>query len=161
MKIIVDKKDTKVLYDEKKFEYIKLFHLNIWNRIGCFFKIKKYPGINFNDISLKLNKLGIKTVKIKTYDKYKVVTEELIGSESLENFKDNKVIMKKYYHIIKTLYDNKIYSGDLALDNFLVKNNEIYALDLEGYKTMNLTKRSPKEFERRFRKLMAHYNIEI
>ncbi|MGL6115431.1 MAG: lipopolysaccharide core heptose(II) kinase RfaY [Cetobacterium sp.] len=158
MKTIVDKDDTKVYYDEENDEYIKIFKLKFFDKIRCLLRLKEYPGINFYNFSRILNTLEIKTLSIKKYNKYSVISKNVCGI-SLEEYINNEEIMKKYFYIIKKIYENKIYSGDLALDNFLVKDNEIYAIDLEGYRKMDNNKRSPEEFKRRFKELMDFYNI--
>lgn len=133
MKKIVIGKRSSVFYDEIKKEYTKTFNPKFKARLKYFLKLRKYPGLNFLHISKTLNSLGIKTPTITKVSKYSITTKELNGI-SLEHLLNDKNIEKKFITLIITLFRNKIYSGDLAPDNFIVVNNEIYALDLEDYK---------------------------
>lgn len=135
MKEIVLGKRSSVFYDEENKLYLKTFNPKFKARLKFFFKLRKYPGLNFKYIANHLNSLGINTPTVVEASKYSVTTRDLNGI-SLEEFlnKNNKELENKFASLIITLFENKIYSGDLAPDNFLVVNNEIYALDLEDYR---------------------------
>ncbi|MGL5055820.1 MAG: RIO1 family regulatory kinase/ATPase [Fusobacteriaceae bacterium] len=137
MESIVSHKRSCVFYSHQNHTFIKTFSPKFINRFKFFLGLRRYPGNNFFYISNLLNSLNIKTPEIVTYSKYKVITKDLYG-ESLEKYLENSVetssIINRYVEIILILLKNDIYSGDLSLDNFFVKNDEIYALDLEDYK---------------------------
>lgn len=135
MKEIVLGKRSSVFYNENEDIYLKIFNPKFKARLKYFFRLRKYPGLNFKYIATYLNSLGINTPNIVDASKYSVVTKNLNGT-SLEKFlnKNNKDLEEKFISLIITLFENKIYSGDLAPDNFMVVNNEIYALDLEDYR---------------------------
>ncbi|MGL5050378.1 MAG: RIO1 family regulatory kinase/ATPase [Fusobacteriaceae bacterium] len=137
MESIVYHKRSCVFYNRQNHTFVKTFSPKFINRFKFFLRLRRYPGNNFFYISKLLNSLNIKTPEIITYSKYKVITKNLYG-ESLEKYLENSVenssIINRYVEIILILLKNNIYSGDLSLDNFFVKNGEIYALDLEDYK---------------------------
>ncbi|MGL5190340.1 MAG: RIO1 family regulatory kinase/ATPase [Cetobacterium sp.] len=152
MKIIVVHPRSSVFYNSKSDTFIKTFSPKLLNRFKFFINLRLYPGNNFHYICNLLNSLNIKTPKVINYSKYHIETANLRG-ESLEDFLDknpnNIEIIKKYIEIILILLKNNIYCGDLSLDNFILKNNEIYALDLEDYKHIKFSKYNRKEFLRR------------
>lgn len=137
--IIKNDKRSKVLYNSKSKTYIKCFYPKFKKKIKLFFRIGKYPGYNFKYISEKLNSIGVKTVEVIEYGKYKVITKELDGvslKEALENSnkEKSKIYLEKYIELIKKLFENKIYFADYNSNNFYIFNDEIYALDLEDYR---------------------------
>ncbi|MFK4785492.1 hypothetical protein [Fusobacterium sp. MFO224] len=139
MKIIKNDKRSRVFYNTKSKEYIKYFCPKFSKRLKYFLGFGKYPGHNFKYISEILNSIGIKTVEIISFDKYKVVTEELEGislKEALEksNKEKSKIYLEKYIGVINKLIKNEIYFADYNSDNFYIFEDEIYALDLEDYR---------------------------
>lgn len=152
MKIIVSHARSSVFYNSKTDTFIKTFSPKLINRFKFFINLRLYPGNNFYYICNLLNSLNIKTPIVINYSKYHIETANLHG-ESLENFLERNPndlkIINKYVHIILILLKNNIYCGDLSLDNFILKNNEIYALDLEDYKHIKFSKYNRKEFLRR------------
>lgn len=154
MQLIIKHKRSSVFYNSKTDTFIKTFKPKAINRFKFFLNLRQYPGNNFNYICNLLNSLNIKTPKITKHSKYYIETANLYG-ESLEDFLDknpnDNSIIKKYIYIIITLLKNNIYCGDLSLDNFIVKDNEIYALDLEDYKHVRFFKYKNEEFLRRLK----------
>jgi len=154
VKLIVDQKDRKVLYDESKNLYIKEFYPKMKNRIKYFFKLRKYPGINFNYVAKELNKIGVKTPKIIKFSKYKVVTSEIKGitlKKYLEKNQDEELI-EKYLNILVKMLNNKIYYRDLGPGNFIYDGKNIYAIDLEGYHVKSILTGRNKELKERLQK---------
>lgn len=154
MKIIVDHKDRKVLYDNKKKIYIKQFKPKIKNRIKYFLKFRKYPGINFNFVAKELEKIGILVPKIVSYSKYEVTMSDING-ESLKEYlnkKNDEKIIKKYLDILIKILNNNIYYRDLGPGNFMYKDGEIYAIDLEGYIVRGFFSGRRKELKDRLQK---------
>lgn len=154
MKIIVDHKDRRVLYDKKRKLYIKQFKPKIKNRIKYFFRFRKYPGINFNFVAKELEKIGIFVPEIVNYSKYEVIMKDIDGQilkEYLNKNNDKKKI-KKYLDILIKILNNNIYYRDLGPGNFMYKNGEIYAIDLEGYIVRSFFSGRRKELEDRLQK---------
>lgn len=137
MELIVDLKERKVFYDHSNKVYVKEFCPSFERRLKCFFRLRKYPGENFFYVARKLNQLGIKTPEIVEYSKYKVVTKEIQGELLADYFIDNKNpdIELKFLNIIVKVINNRMYHKDFRPGNFIICNNEIYAIDLEDYKT--------------------------
>jgi RIO-like serine/threonine protein kinase len=134
MKTIVNHKRTKVFFDNKKNEYIKIFNPKPKSRLKFFLGFRKYPGENFKYISEVLKKLGINVPKIKFASKYTVVTENIEGELLSEYIKKDSTIIIKFLDLIVKVLNNNIYFGDFNTTNFIIKNEEIYALDLEDYR---------------------------
>lgn len=152
MKIIVDHRRTKVFFDEEKEQYIKEFHPKLSFRMKYFFRLRRYPGSNFKFIAHELKSLGIKTPNIVFADKYKVVTEKVEGillSDYLKNNEDD--ILIKYLDLIVKVLKSDIYFGDFHSGNFIVKNGDIYALDLEDYKKEKFFKKNLDEVLKRLK----------
>lgn len=151
MKEISIGKRSCVYYDEQKDTFIKKFKPNFKSRLKFWFKLRRYPGENFNYISNILNSLGIKTAKIISYGPYEVETRNIHGISLQEYYKINPNIDDKYISLILILLKNNIYSGDLSLDNFIIKDHEIYVIDMEDYKYNKFFKKSKNEFFKRLK----------
>ncbi|MGO3801493.1 MAG: hypothetical protein ACTJGM_03675 [Fusobacterium sp.] len=140
IKIIKNDKRSKVMYDSLQKEYIKEFNPKFQKKIKYFFKLEKYPGYNFMYISNLLESLNIRTPEIIHVSKYKIITKEIEG-KSLEKIlkespkKELEKYIEEYVNLIKKLIENKIYFADYSCDNFYIHNGEIYALDLEDYRS--------------------------
>lgn len=151
MKQIVSHRRKDVFYDEDRKEYICVFKPKWNNRLKFFLRFRKYPGHNFKFISDELNKLGIKTPKVVAYDKYKVVTKEVVG-EDLNHYRELEKypeLWEDFVSIVVKILKADIYSGDLHYGNFIYSKGEIYLLDLEDYRKVTLCKRDNKEMIRR------------
>lgn len=162
MKIINDQKRSVVFYDEKNHTFIKKFKPKLSAKVKYFFRLRKYPGDNFNFISLELKKLDIPTVEIINYSHYSVITKELVGI-SLEQYLkiySNHTILKNFIQVVTKLLKNNIYCGDLSYDNFYVINDKIVALDLEDYRKVTFFKRSTEEAIRRMKGKVDDWVIE-
>lgn len=165
MKIVVEHDRSSVHYNETSDTFIKRFNPKIESKIKYFLRLRKYPGQNFFYISNLLNSLNIKTAKIVAHSNYHVETENVNGIILEDFIKTNENcqhIVDKYISLILTLLKHDIYSGDLHLRNFIVKNNEIYALDLEDYRHVKAFSRGKDEFFRRLKgKIPKHIFKEI
>lgn len=152
MKIINKQKRSLVLYDEVNDTFIKYFYPKISSRIKYFFRFRKYPGENYAFISKVLNSLGINTAEILSFDKYSVITKNL-NAPTLENYisthKNSTDIINLYVNTITILLKNNIYCGDFSYDNFLIKDNKLFAIDLEDYRKVTFFKKDTKEAIRR------------
>ncbi|MDX8335920.1 BUD32 family EKC/KEOPS complex subunit [Candidatus Cetobacterium colombiensis] len=142
MKVIIIHRRSCVYYKVSSDSFIKEFTPKFSSKLKYFFKLRKYPGKNFYYISNLLNSLNIKTAKIISYSNYHIETKNIDGI-TLEEFIKIKgdnydYIISQYIFLILTLIKNNIYCGDLHFGNFIVKNNELYALDLEDYHHKNI-----------------------
>ena len=136
MKLIVNLKERKVFYDDKNEVYIKEFFPNFERRLKCFFRLRKYPGENFFYAAKKLNQLGIKTPEVVEYSRYRVVTKAVQGQLLADYFVDNNnpKIELKFLDMIVNVLNHRIYHKDFRPGNFIIRDGEIYAIDLEDYK---------------------------
>lgn len=74
---------------------------------------------------------------IVKYSKYYVITKKIEGTilfDYIQQHPNNKNIIYKYIDLVATVLNNNIYCGDLNLFNFIVKDNTLFALDLEDYR---------------------------
>ncbi len=149
MKTIVSGKRSSVFYDSKKDIFIKKFTPKFITKLKFFFKLRKYPGKNYAYISSILNELNIKTASIVESGNYYVITKNVQGISLEEYYKSNPSIIENYISLITTIFKHNIYCGDLSLDNFLVKDDEIYVIDMEDYRYSKFVKRGTKEALRR------------
>lgn len=152
MKPINISKRSSVYYDETNDTFVKTFSPNLEARIKYFFKLRKYPGENFSHIGKLLNQINIKTAKIISFTNYSVITKNINGISLYDYYKTNPKIIEKYIDLIIKLFKNNIYSGDLSLDNFIVKDNEIYVIDMEDYRHLYFFNFRKKEFLKRLKK---------
>lgn len=154
MEAIVTHPRSSVFYDKSRDTFIKKFTPKLSNRIKYFFKLRKYPGQNFHYISSFLSSLNIKTPTIVKYSNYCVETKNIKGVSLEEFIKSNpinKKIIDDFTLLVITIINNNIYCGDLSLDNFMVKDNQIYVLDLEDYRHVKFFKHTKDEFLKRLK----------
>lgn len=138
-KVIVNHKRTKVVFDTEKRIYTKYFYPKFDKRLKCFLGFRKYPGKNYKCISDILEGDGIKVAEVVNFDKYSVSTKEIMGnnlSEELINSEKTrgKELINKYIEIVSKIINLGIYFGDFNFNNFIVYENELYAIDLEDYR---------------------------
>lgn len=136
MNILNNNKYSNIKYNKTLDEYEKRFYPPFSKKIKYILRLRKYPGHNFKFISNELNKLGIATADITYCSKYVVKTKNIHGI-TLETYIDKNYshpLIKTFIKLVAKIIDNNIYFGDFALDNFIVKDNIIYAIDLEDYR---------------------------
>ena len=135
--ILINKHKYSHVYFKPDFnEFEKFFYPSLSKKIKYILRLRKYPGHNFKFISNELNKLGIATAEITHYSKYAVKTKN-IGGTSLDTYVNNNYshpILDTFIKLVAKIILNNIYFGDFSLKNFIVKNNTIYAIDLEDYR---------------------------
>ena len=136
MNTVKNHKRSIVYYNSVKDTFVKLFFPKVSKKIKYFFQLRKYPGHNFKYINDELNKIGILTAKIVSYDKYSVTTKNLHGPTLDKFIKDdlNHPLVKEFIKIAVKILKSGFYNGDFAFKNFIVKDNKIYAIDLEDYR---------------------------
>lgn len=157
--IVVDIETRKVEYFPEKGTYMKTFKPKLQNKFKFWFKTRKYPGENFKYISEELRKIDVKSVQVKSYDKYFVETEEIKGV-TMENFlissskKETEEIMGQFVDYVIKIINAGIYFGDFKYSNFMVDSNQnLIAIDLEGYKKDMFNINGPSAS---FRRLKRH-----
>ena len=124
-----------VFYDSETKRYIKVFTPKLELKIKYWLGLRKYPGLNFAHIANRLEELGISTPKVVHAEKYKVVTEEIAAPtvrEYLEK-KPDPALESRLVDQIATVLNAGISFFDFHYDNFMYKDGESIALDLEGY----------------------------
>lgn len=153
MKIINQQKRSSVFYDEKNDTYIKTFNPKFINRLKFLFRFRNYPGKNFYFISNILKSLNLYSAEVINFSNYSVTTKNLhgINMETYIKKYPNSDIISQYITFVKKLIDNNIYCGDLSYDNFIVKDERLYAIDLEDYKKVKFFNKDKKEFFRRLK----------
>lgn len=154
--IIVDHKDTKVYYDKNKKIYIKEFYPKFKEKLKYLFRLRKYPGENFYFVTKSLKRIGVKVPEIIEYSKYKVVTRDIEGVVLREYLKKDSSILKDFLDIIVKILKNKIYYSDFNTKNFIVKDGEIFAIDLEGYKIGVMAVKTKEELHNRLQKALKN-----
>lgn len=152
MQIITNSKRSCVYYDKNNDTFVKTFSPSFKSRLKYFFHLRKYPGVNFHYISKLLNKLDIKTTTILSYSHYSVTMKNVHGTNLNDYYKNHKYIINHYVDIIVKILNNGIYCGDLTLENFIVKDDEIYVIDMEDYRYEKFIGRGNKEALRRLSK---------
>ena len=138
-KVIVNHKRTKVVFDTENRIYTKYFYPKFDKRLKCFLGLRKYPGRNYKYISDILEKEGIKVAEVIDFDKFMIKTKEIMGKNLSEEFINSekergKELINKYVEIVSKIINLGIYFGDFNFDNFIVYQNELYAIDLEDYR---------------------------
>ena len=138
-KVIVNHKRTKVVFDTENRIYTKYFYPKFDKRLKYFLGFRKYPGRNYKYISDILEKDGIKVAEVIDFDKFMIKTKEIMGKNLSEEFINSekergKELINKYIEIVSKIINLGIYFGDFNFDNFIVYQNELYAIDLEDYR---------------------------
>lgn len=138
-KVIINHKRTKVVFDTENRIYTKYFYPKFNKRLKYFLGFRKYPGRNYKYISDILEKDGIKVAEVIDFDKFMIKTKEIMGKNLSEEFINSekergKELINKYVEIVSKIINLGIYFGDFNFDNFIVYQNELYAIDLEDYR---------------------------
>lgn len=156
------KREEKVIYNSEKGSYTKIVIPKLSKRIKFYLGLRRYPGYNVKYMADLLNTNGIKTFEILSYTKYMTETRELKGKtlfETLKNEKDyDKIedLLEKYSSIVAKIINLGIYFGDFNYFNFILKDNDIYVIDLEDYRKDFLCKFRKKDMMRRLKNKL-HY----
>lgn len=139
IKVIVDGAKTKVMYDSEKRVYTKTFNPDTDKKLKYILGMRTYPGENFKKISDFFNKNGIRTPKILEVGKFKIVTQELEGilfRDELHTAANERklFLLDLYIEIVAKIINLGVYFGDFNFGNFIVSNNDLWAIDLEDYR---------------------------
>lgn len=84
--------------------------------------------------------------------------EELEGISLAEYLDKNKdtVVIENFLDLIVKILKNKIYHSDFAPRNFLIKDGEIFAIDLEDYMVGVITLKTKEELHKRLKKALKN-----
>lgn len=149
---IIEENEKKILI--KEFDVLKPALIFTLYNIACFvdsllhlsiFRFEDYyfPSVNErirNEISGReiLSKLGIKTPEIYYYEDKKIFMEYIEGVNLLEFYE--KTDLNEVYRIskiiglnLKILHDHGYTFMDCRVENFIVRGNDIYRVDLEFF----------------------------
>ena len=159
IKVIVDGAKTKVMYDSEKKAYTKTFNPDTDKKLKYILGMRTYPGENFKKISDFFNKNGIKTPKILEVGKFKIVTQELEGvlfrDDLLSATKERKLfLLDMYIEIVAKIINLGVYFGDFNFGNFIVNNNELWAIDLEDYRKDSFSSLRKKSLLKRLKRFL-------
>lgn len=163
---MLKKESDKIIYDPEKKTYTKIISPGLNKKLKYFFRIRRYPGENVKYMVDLFNKNGIKTFEILEYSKYHTVTKEIEGRLLIDEIlavKDKERIKKlidQYVEIVTKIIKLGVYFGDFNYYNFIVKNGELYVIDLEDYRKDFFTRFRKKDMMRRLeQKLIYMQNL--
>lgn len=146
MQCLRSNKKRALFYDEKHKHFIKVFTPKFKLKLKYWFKLRTYPGINFAHIAKRFAALGITTPRVVYADKYTVVTEKFdaptLGDYLARN--SDPSVMPRFAELIASILNSGILYFDFNLGNFLYKNNQFIALDLEDYRDTIFVSRGRK-----------------
>lgn len=159
-KIIRDNPLTKVVYDTEKRTYTKYLYPKFDKKIKYFFRLRKYPGENYKYITDIFNKKGIKTAEIINFSKYSVETREIEGIELYKKMIDcskeeGERLIHTYIDIVIKIINLGVYFGDFNFENFMVSENDIYAIDLEDYRKDLFSRYRKKSLLKRLKRCLT------
>ncbi len=156
------KREEKVIYNPEKESYTKIVIPKFSKRIKFYLGLRRYPGYNVKYMVDLLNTNGIKTFEILSYSKYMTETKELKGKTLFETLKNEKnyekieELLEKYSLIVAKIISLGIYFGDFNYFNFILKDNEIYVIDLEDYRKDFLCRFRKKDMMRRLKNKLCY-----
>lgn len=156
------KRKEEIVYNKEKESYTKIVIPKISKRLKYYLGLRRYPGHNVKYMVDLLNNNGINTFEILSYSKYMTETKEIKGKtlfEVLQKEKDLVIIEKlldKYSEVVAKIIDLGIYFGDFNYFNFILKDEEIYVIDLEDYRKDFLCRFRKREMLRRLKEKLYY-----
>ncbi len=156
MEVIVNHRRTTVIFDDRSNVFLKKFNPNFESRIKYFFRLRRYPGKNFNFIANELKKIGVNVPKVVSYTKYSVKTKKINGILLREVIYSDPKIVKDFLDLIVKILNNNFYFGDFNTGNFIYSEGKIYAIDLEDYRKERFISRGHQEALRRLKKTLKN-----
>lgn len=146
MQLIQRGKYSLVYFDPDKDHFIKTFQPKSFDRLRYALRVRSYPGHNFARIAARLAALDIASPIIVEADKYRLVTGNVHGTPLKQLILDSEALQTRYLDILVAYYRHDIHCRGLHTDNFLVRDGEIVAIDLDAYKAPRFFKYSKREF---------------
>lgn len=158
LEFIQSGKYSDVHYDRTRKVFIKTFTPKAFDRFRYITGIRPAPGTNFMKVAQRLTQLGIKVPEVLVARPYYLEMRDVEGVQLRELLPDNPDLQQKYVDLIVTLYRHHVYCRGLHTKNFLVKEGELVAIDLDAYKLPRLFKYSGQDF---LEKLKRSLNGEV
>lgn len=146
MELIQSGKYSLVHYDPERDHFIKTFHPKAVDRLRYALRIRPYPGHNFALIAKRLEALGIATPTIVEADRYRLVTENIHGVPLKQLILTSTDLQEQYLEALIAYYRHDIHCRGLHTGNFLVREEKLFAIDLDAYKAPSLFKYSKREY---------------
>lgn len=146
MQLIQTGKYSSVHYDPEHDTFIKTFSPNLTDRWRYRLGIRRYPGYNFRYVAKRLSLLGIQAPDIIESKRYRLVTANVNGVPLKQVIQDDPALQQRYVDILVALYRDRIHCRGLHTDNFLVKDGDIIAIDLDAYKAPRVFTYPRQEF---------------
>ncbi|MGJ8515814.1 hypothetical protein LMG33810_000125 [Carnimonas sp. LMG 33810] len=146
LEFIQSGKYSDVHYDRARKVFIKTFSPKAFDRFRYITGIRPAPGINFVKVAKRLKQLGIQVPEVLVAKPYYLEMRDVEGPRLRELLPDNPQLQQKYVDLIVTLYRNHVYCRGLHTKNFLVKDGELVAIDLDAYKLPRLVNYSGSDF---------------
>lgn len=84
------------------------------------------------------------------------MTEDIDGIVLREYLKTDNSISKDFLDIIVKILKNNIYYSDFNTNNFIVRDKQIYVIDLEGYKIKKIFAVAKAELHDRLQKALKN-----
>ena len=156
------RRKEEIIYNLEKESYTKIVVPKFSKRIKYYLGLRRYPGYNVKYMVDFLNTNGIKTFEILSYSKYITETKEIKGKTLFDSLKSEKDINKinelfnKYIEIVSKIINLGIYFGDFNYFNFIIKDNEMYVIDLEDYRKDFLCKFRKKDMLKRLKDKLCY-----
>jgi hypothetical protein len=141
MEAVIKKTDeTLVYYDAHREVYRKVFRPAFRRQLKFSLGIERYPGHHYSHIAGLLNTAGILTPTVVECSRFSVTTEAVEGKALFEELLTPdrlrvQTLLNKYTDIIAAIVVSQLFFADFHFKNFLVNGGNIYALDLDNYKT--------------------------
>ncbi|WP_442322410.1 hypothetical protein [Cernens ardua] len=146
MEFVLSGKYSTVYYDRGRKVYIKTFSPKRFDRLRYFLHIRPYPGKNFALVAHQLTEQGIRVPEILIAENYYLETRDIEGSQLRELLPDHPELQEKFVELIVTLFRAGIHCRGLNTKNFIVRDEELYAIDLDAYKAAGVIKFPEREF---------------
>lgn len=146
MELIQSGKYSVVHYDPERDHFIKTFQPKPFDRLRYALRIRPYPGYNFALIAKRLDALSIATPTIVETARYRSVTENIHGTPLKRLILDSPVLQERYLDALETFDRHGIHCRGLHTNNFLVRDDRLFAIDLDAYKAPRWLRYSRREY---------------
>ncbi|ANF58806.1 hypothetical protein [Halotalea alkalilenta] len=146
MEFVQSGKYSEVHYDRSRKVFIKTFQPKLADRLRYALRIRPYPGRNFVIVAERLKALGIRVPEVLAFERYRLEMRDVEAPELRGLILDDVALQERYVELIIKLYRDRIHCRGLHTKNFLVKDGELVAIDLDAYKAPRLIHYSGREF---------------
>ncbi|MCP1313297.1 MULTISPECIES: hypothetical protein [unclassified Halomonas] len=146
MQLIQTGKYSRVHFDAARDLFIKTFQPKRFDRLRYLLRIRPYPGRNFSLVAARLEALGIATPTIVEARPYRLVTKNIHGVALRERILDSPALQDQYLDALIAFDRHGIHCRGLHTGNFLVRDETLFAIDLDAYKLPRLVRYSRREY---------------